>query len=84
MMISDDDQHAESIHQGRAMVRLIEAIDVLLPEAEPLEADRLHELNRFYQQRLRHLLAELPPACSAQILAASEHINGPVGDVCLN
>ena len=30
------------------------------------------------------MIAELPPEISAQILAASEHINGPIGDTTLN
>jgi hypothetical protein len=75
---------AEPIRQGRAMVRLIEALEVLLPDVEPLQAEQLQELQRFYRQRLRQLLSDLPPRSSAQILAASEEISGPVGDVCLN
>lgn len=76
--------HEEAIQQGRAMVRLIEAVNVLLPGAGQREADSLRDLKIKYQKRLRKMVAELPAEVSAQILAASEHINGPVGDTTLN
>ena len=74
----------EAVKHGRAMVRLIEAANVLLPDAGPREAGLLRDLKIMYQKRLRQLVAELPVEISAQILAASEHINGPIGDTTLN
>ena len=76
--------YEESIKQGRAMVRLIEAANILLPDAGQREADSLRDLTIRYQKRLRKMIAELPTEVSAQILAASEHINGPIGDMTLN
>ena len=76
--------YEESIKQGRAMVRIIEAATMLLPTADHQEACYLRDLQVWYRQRLRRLVAELPTEVSAQILAASEHINGPIGDTTLN
>lgn len=73
-----------AIQQGRAMVRLIEAIDVLLPGVTEDEAPQLRAMQRKYKRHLRELLADLPAEVVAQILAASEHITGPVGDITLN
>ena len=81
---ADMADYTTQIQQGRAMVRLIEAVNVLLPHADQHEADLLHDLKARYQQQLRNMIAELPPEISAQILAASEHINGPIGDTTLN
>ena len=66
------------------MVRLIEAADVLPPAADERESHCLCDLQTWYRQRLREIVAELPAGISAQILAASEHINGPIGDTTLN
>ena len=76
--------YTEQIRLGRAMVRLIEDVKVLLPDAGQREADLLRDLKIRYQKRLRQMVAELPVEVSAQILAASEQINGPVGDTTLN
>jgi hypothetical protein len=76
--------YEETIKQGRAIVRLIEATNVLLPDAGQREAELLRDLRIRYQKRLRKLVAKLPVKISAQILAASEHINGPIGDTTLN
>lgn len=76
--------YAEVIQQGRAMVRLIEAVNVLLPEAGQREADLLRDLKITYQKRLRKIIVDLPLDISAQILVASDHISGPVGDSTLN
>ena len=82
--VSPDDQYTATIQQGRAVVRLIEAIDVLLLVAAEPEASELRVLQPRYRQRLRAWVAELPPAISAQILIASEQIHGPAGEVTLN
>jgi len=76
--------YTEVIQQGRAMVRLIEATNILLPEAGQHEADLLRDLKIQYQKRLRKMIADLPPDISAQILAASDRISGPVNDTTLN
>jgi hypothetical protein len=71
--------------RGRALVRLIEAGRVLL--AYHLTAD---ERVRFglaveaAQAQLRQLVGEIDPATSAQIIAASETVLGPVGDITMN
>ena len=82
--VSPDDQYTATIQQGRAVVRLIEAIGVLLLVAAEPEAGELRVLQQRYRQRLRAWVAELPPAISAQILIASEQIHGPGGEVTLN
>ena len=66
------------------MVRLIETIDVLVTGADEREAIELRAVQARYRQRLRQLVADLPPAVSAQILLASDQIQGPGGDVTLN
>ena len=81
---STDDHFDAPIQQGRAAVRLIEAIDVLLLDAAEPEASELRVLQKRYRQRLRAWVAELPPAIGAQILIASEQIHGPAGEVTLN
>ncbi len=79
-----DQNHNAIIQQGRAMVRLIEAADALLPAANERESRCLHDRQTWYRQRLRQMMAELPVEVSAQILAAFEHISGPIGDTTLN
>jgi hypothetical protein len=73
------------ITEGRAMVRLIESIDVLLINSGSRRETWLLKATRgLYQHRLRGLIAVLPSDVSAEILAASDNIKGPVGDVSLN
>jgi hypothetical protein len=73
------------ITQGRAYVRLIEATDLLLTGhlawTERLLLRLVHSL---YTHRLRGLVGELPPEISAEILAASEKIKGPIGEISRN
>jgi len=74
------------ITQGRAMVRLIEAADVLLANSGSWRETLLLKATRgLYRHRLRGLVAALPPQISAEILAASENIGGgPVQDPSRN
>ena len=74
------------IAHGRAMVRLIEAIDVLLENSgSRREMALLRLVQRLHRHRLRDLMAVLPPETSAEILAASEAAVGlPVRDPSLN
>ena len=75
-----DQDQAAIILQGQAMVRLIEAADVLLPTASKREARYLRDLQAWYRLRLHHLVTRLPVEASAQILAVSEHRHRPSGD----
>jgi hypothetical protein len=76
---------AEIIRRGRAAVRLIEAAEVLLQAtADKYERVIFAEARDLAREKLRQLVAELEPAISAQIFAASENILGPVGDAGLN
>ena len=81
---SDNDTYNATILQGRAIVRLIEAIDVLVTAAAEQEVKELRAIQTRYRQRLRQLVADLPSAVSAQILIASDNIHGPTGEMTLN
>jgi len=73
------------ISQGRAMVRLIEAIDILLTNSGSGRETWLLKATRgLYRHRLRELVAVLPSDVSAEILAASDNIQGPIGEVSSN
>jgi hypothetical protein len=77
------------ITAGRACVRLIEAADALLDNrparTEALLSRRLRGLVRaLYRRRLRGLIGALPAEMGAEILAASEKIEGPVQEVGRN
>jgi hypothetical protein len=77
------------ITAGRACVRLIEAADALLGYrpawTEALLSRRLRGLVRaLYRHRLRELIGALPAEMGAEILAASEKIEGPVQGVGRN
>jgi hypothetical protein len=67
------------ITADRACVHLIEAADALLGYRPAwTEALLLRLARALYRRRLRSLVAALPPEVSAEILAASERIEGPV------
>ncbi len=70
---------------GRAYVRLIESAKLIAGYTEPDgEAERLQQLAKDYQAGLRQLLATVSPEVSAEILAASDKVLGPVQDHGLN
>ena len=69
---------------GRAMVKLLEGADYLYPESRRVARLTLKIVRRLYRKRLRELIALVPADAGAEILAASENIKGPVGDVSLN
>jgi hypothetical protein len=70
---------------ARAYVRLIEAAQVIIGYSGlNKERDQLRQLVKDYQAALRQLLATVPADVSAQILAASEKVLGPVRDGGLN
>ena len=71
--------------RGRAMVRMIEAAEVLLTGATTANECVTYGLARdLARQALRELVRELPSIVTAQILVASETALGPVGSVELN
>jgi hypothetical protein len=60
-------------------VRIVEAADALLGYRPAwTEALLLRLVRALYRRRLRGLVAALPGEVSAEILAASEKIEGPV------
>ena len=69
---------------GRAMVKILEGADYLYPESRRVERLTLKIVRWLYRKRLRELIALVPADAGAEILAASENITGPVGDVSLN
>jgi len=76
---------AHTIRLGRAYVRLIEAADLIL--ASPLEQADMIDLQaarEFAKRRLREIVADAEPAVTAQIMAASEKVLGPVQEVGRN
>ena len=74
-----------AVVRGRAYVRLSEAANVLLAGDLPAdEAALLGHVRRLATDRLRALVAELPPEMFAQILAASDKLVARAGDVSKN
>ena len=71
--------------RGRAMVRMIEAADVLLVGATTPNERVTYGLARdLVRQALRELVRDVEPAITAQILVASDKRLGTVKDVMLN
>ena len=66
------------------MVKILEGADYLYPDSRRMERWTLKLVRWFYRKRLRELIALVPADAGAEILAASENITGPVGDVHLN
>ena len=67
------------IRFGRAAVRIVEAADTLL-SFKPVWTERLllRLVRALYQHRLRDIVALAPADMTAEILAASEKMTGPV------
>ncbi len=64
---------------GRAYVRVTEAADYILTREPPLvERWAMRLASAICRYRLRQLVAELPAEMTAEILAASEKMTGPV------
>ena len=70
---------ANAVTMGKAIVRLLEACDILL-ERNPVWTEQLllRLVRALYTHRLRGLVAILPPKLTAEILAASEKTSGIV------
>jgi len=64
---------------GRAAVRITEAADVLL-SFEPVWTERLllRMVAALYRRRVRDIVANAPAELTAEVLAASEKMTGPV------
>lgn len=66
-------------------MRLIESADVLLAgELDWDERELLEKTRSASKARLRAMVAELTPETTAQILAASERVGGPTGEIWKN
>lgn len=72
------------ITHGRALVRIVEGADQLYPNSRRLERLMLKVVRWLYKKRLRELITRVPADIGAEVLAASENITGPIGDVNLN
>ena len=85
MDIEGDQTRENVITTGRAYVRIVEAVDVLLSR-NPVWTERLllRLVRALYSHRLRGLVAVLPYDIMAEILAASGRISGPVRDASVN
>ena len=85
-LLPADERKQNVIAQGRAMVRLIESIDVLLANSGSWRESLLLRVTRgVYRHRLRRLIGVLPAELGAEILAASETVGGgPVQDPSRN
>jgi hypothetical protein len=82
--LSDADKEG-LIVRGRALVRLIEAGKVLLTfHQDADERVRYGLAVEAAQAQLRQMVAEVDSAMAAPIIAASETVLGPVGDVTVN
>ena len=81
----DVEQHRSNvITYGRSLVKILEGADQLYPDSRRLERLTLRVVRWLYRRRLRELIAAVPADIGAEILAASDNITGPVGDVNLN
>jgi len=70
---------------GRACVRLIEAADVLLAgQRDQQDMIDLRAAREFAKRKLREIVVNAEPAVTAEIMAASENVLGPVQDVGKN
>jgi hypothetical protein len=76
-MIDSDVVRQRTLTQVGAMVRLIEAANVLLADSGSWPELLLPKVAlALYQHRLRRVVAMLPSATATEILAASETIGG--------
>jgi hypothetical protein len=82
--LSAEQRRSNVITYGRSLVKILEGADQLYPDSQRLERLALKVVRWLYRRRLRELIAAVPADVGAEILAASENITGPVGDVNLN
>ena len=75
----------DAIRRGRACVRLIEAVDVLIPQTpDQYELVTLREARRLAVRQLRQFVRDCDPSITAQIMTASDKRLGTVRCVTLN
>ncbi len=79
-LFTSERRRNNAIAYGRAIVKILEGADYLYPDSRRMERLALILVRWLYKKRLRELIALVP----AEILAASDNITGPVGDVSLN
>jgi hypothetical protein len=82
--LSAEQRRSNVITYGRSLVKILEGADHLYPDSRRLERLTLKVVRGLYRRRLRGLIGTVPADIGAEILAASENITGPVGDVSLN
>ncbi len=82
--LSAEQRRSNVITYGRSLVKIVEGADQLYPDSRRLERLTLKVVRWLYRRRLRELIAAVPADVGAEILAASENISGPIGDVSLN
>ncbi len=82
--LTPQQRRQNGIAYGRALVKIVEGADYLYPGSLRLERLILRVVRWLYRRRLRELIALVPTDMGAEILAASDNIAGPVGDVNLN
>ena len=82
--LTPQQRRANAIQFGRAIVKIIKGAEVLLPGSRRIEHVLLKAVLWLYRPRLRAMIGMLLADVSAEILAASDNITGPVGDVNLN
>ncbi len=82
--LTAEKRRSNVITYGRSLVKIVEGADQLYPDSRRLERLTLKVVRWLYRRRLRELIAAVPADIGAEILAASENITGPVGDLNLN
>ncbi len=82
--LSAEQRRSNVITYGRAMVKIVEGADHLYSDSRRLERLTLKVVRWLYRRRLRELIGLVPADIGAEILAASDNIAGPIGDVNLN
>jgi hypothetical protein len=71
--MTDPDPTDQIIAQGKALVRVIEALGTIEPSG-PFERWQAGVLQTAYEERLRAIVAAVPDWMAEEILSASEHI----------
>ena len=82
--LSAEQRRSNVIAYGRATVKILEGADHLYLDSRRLECLTLKVVRWLYRRRLRELIGAVSADIGAEILAASENITGPIGDVNLN
>ena len=78
--VQDPDRLADTIDQGRALVRAIEALEAITPSSG-LERLMARSLVEAYRRRLRSIIGAVPGWAGDRVLGASESIPESSGSV---